>query len=214
MSRYTGPRWRITRRLGPLPGFVSSSRPRRSWQAEKRQSQPPGQHGPKQAWRYRRKKRSKPYGVRLAEKQKLRFHYGVGEKQLINYVKQAKKVKGSAGQALLQLLEMRLDNILFRLGLARTIAAARQMVSHKHVNVNSSCVSIPSYQCRPGDTLSLKDGIEKRVREVLGGGHSIPKHLRLDQQSLVARILGSPYRREVPLRVNELFVMEHYSRKI
>merc|ERR1711879_393447 len=110
----------------------------------------PGQHGAVQ-------KKLTQYAIRLEEKQKIRFNYGLSEKQLMNYIKQAKKLKGATGTILLQLLEMRLDNLIFRLGLAPTIASARQIVGHKHILVNNSCVSIPSYQCQPGDILTVKD---------------------------------------------------------
>ena len=140
MARYTGAKLRITRRLGDLPGLTS----------KKGKTQRPGQHGATQ-------KKLTQYAIRLEEKQKLRFNYGISEKQLMNYIRQAKKIKGATGNILLQLLEMRLDNVIFRLGMAPTIAAARQLVNHKHVVVNKSCVSIPSYQCKPGDVLSIKD---------------------------------------------------------
>merc|ERR1712054_440621 len=109
----------------------------------------PGQHGATS-------KKLTQYAIRLEEKQKIRFNYGLSEKQLMNYIKQAKKLKGATGTILLHLLEMRLDNLVFRLGLAPTIAAARQLVSHKHICVNETCVSIPSYQCEPGDKLAIK----------------------------------------------------------
>merc|ERR1712005_25077 len=101
--------------------------------------QRPGQHGATQ-------KKLTQYAIRLEEKQKLRFNYGLSEKQLMNYIRQAKRIKGATGNILLQLLEMRLDNVIFRLGMAPTIAGARQLVSHKHITINNSCVSIPSYQ--------------------------------------------------------------------
>lgn len=141
MSRYRGPRLRIVRRLGELPGLSRKS-PRRNY--------PPGQHG------QGRRKRSE-YAIRLEEKQKLRFNYGVTEKQLVKYVKKTRRAAGSSGQALLQLLEMRLDNTVFRMGLAGTIPGARQLVSHGHVTVNGRVLDIPSYQCRPGDVISIRD---------------------------------------------------------
>ena len=141
MARYTGAKLRITRRLGDLPGLTSKKGKR---------TQRPGQHGATQ-------KKLTQYAIRLEEKQKLRFNYGLSEKQLMNYIRQAKKIKGATGNILLQLLEMRLDNVIFRLGMAPTIAAARQVVGHKHITINGSCVSIPSYQCKPGDCISVKD---------------------------------------------------------
>ena len=141
MARYTGAKLRITRRLGDLPGLTSK---------KPKLTQRPGQHGATQ-------KKLTQYAIRLEEKQKLRFNYGLSEKQLMNYVRQAKNIKGATGNILLQLLEMRLDNVIFRLGMAPTIAAARQIVGHKHITVNQSCVSIPSYQCQPGDIVSVKE---------------------------------------------------------
>src|SRR5918997_5477486 len=135
MSRYRGPRLRVVRRLGDVPGLTRKT-PRRAY--------PPGQHG--QA----RKKRSE-YAIRLEEKQKLRFNYGITEKQLLRYVRKARRATGSTGQTLLQLLEMRLDNTVFRMGMAPTIPAARQLVNHGHVTVNNRVVSIASYACRAGD---------------------------------------------------------------
>merc|ERR1712178_349732 len=146
MARYTGAKLRITRRLGDLPGLTSKT---------SKLNKRPGQHGANQ-------KKLTQYAIRLEEKQKLRFNYGVSEKQLMNYIRQAKKVKGATGNILLQLLEMRLDNIIFRLGMAPTIAAARQIVGHKHVTINNSCVSIPSYQCKPGDVISIKDSTSSK----------------------------------------------------
>src|ERR687893_2290770 len=141
MSRDRGPRLRVVRRLGKLPG-LSRKTPRRAY--------PPGQHG--QA----RKKRSE-YAIRLEEKQKLRFNYGITEKQLLRYVRKARRATGSTGQTLLQLLEMRLDNTVFRMGMAPTIPGARQLVGHGHVTVNGRVVNIPSYQCRPGEIISVKN---------------------------------------------------------
>ncbi len=133
MSRYRGPRLRIVRRLGDLPGLTRKAA---------RRSYPPGQHG--QA----RRKRSE-YAIRLEEKQKLRFNYGLSERQLVRYVKKARRMQGSTGTNLLQLMEMRLDNIIFRLGFAPTIPGARQLVNHGHITVNGRVVDIASYNCRP-----------------------------------------------------------------
>ena len=101
-------------------------------------------------------KKISQYSIRLREKQKLRYNYGISEKQLINYVKKSRKSKGSSGEILLQLLEMRLDNIVFRLGMAPTVLAARQMVNHGHICVNNQLVDIPSYQCKPQDVISKR----------------------------------------------------------
>jgi small subunit ribosomal protein S4 len=201
MARYTGAKLRITRRLGDLPGLTS----------KKGKTQRPGQHGANQ-------KKLTQYAIRLEEKQKLRFNYGISEKQLMNYIRQAKKIKGATGNILLQLLEMRLDNVIFRLGMAPTIAAARQIVSHKHITINNSCVSIPSYQCRPGDILSVKDSSASKQLITnnleLPALSNIPQNLEFDKKTLTAKIVGIIDREWVALNLNELFVIEFYSRKI
>lgn len=202
MARYTGSKLRITRRLGDLPGFTSK---------KSKSSHRPGQHGAVP-------KKLTQYALRLEEKQKLRFNYGLSEKQLMNYIKEAKGIKGATGNILLQLLEMRLDNLIFRLGMAPTISSARQLVGHKHILVNEQCVSIPSYQCQPGDTVTVKNN--KSSRELVFSFlespalSNIPQHLDFDKKNLTAKILGVIDREWVALKLNELFVIEFYSRKI
>jgi small subunit ribosomal protein S4 len=201
MARYRGPRLRITRRLGDLPGLTRKSA---------RKAYPPGQHG--QA----RKKKSE-YAVRLEEKQKLRFNYGVSERQLVRYVKKARRAGGSTGQVILQLLEMRLDNTVFRLGMAPTIPSARQVVNHGHILVNGRLVSIPSYQCRPGDVISVraKDASRKLVETNLEfpGLANLPSHLEFDKAKLEGKVNGVIEREWIALNINELLVVEYYSRQ-
>jgi small subunit ribosomal protein S4 len=201
MARYRGPRLRVVRRLGELPGLSRKS-PRKAY--------PPGQHG--QA----RKKKSE-YGVRLEEKQKLRFNYGLTEKQLLRYVKKARRAGGSTGLSLLQQLEMRLDNTIFRLGFGPTIPAARQIVNHGHITVNGRVVSIPSYQCRPGDVVSVRDkDVSRKLVEAnlqFPGLANVPSHLELDKGKLTAKVNGVIEREWVALNINELLVVEYYSRK-
>jgi small subunit ribosomal protein S4 len=201
MARYRGPRLRVTRRLGELPGLTRKSA---------RRAYPPGQHG--QA----RKKRSE-YAVRLEEKQKLRFNYGLSEKQLLRYVRKARRAGGSTGLALLQMLEMRLDNTVFRMGLAPTIPAARQLVNHGHITINGSVVSIPSYQCRPGEQLGVRDHDRSRklVEDNLQfpGLANLPSHLELDKNKMTGKVNGVAEREWVALEINELLVVEYYSRK-
>ena len=202
MARYTGAKLRITRRLGDLPGLTSK---------KPKSTNRPGQHGTVQ-------KKLTQYAIRLEEKQKLRFNYGLSEKQLMNYIRKAKKIKGATGNILLQLLEMRLDNIIFRLGMAPTIAAARQIVGHKHVTINNSCVSIPSYQCKPGDVISIKDSTSSKQlinkNLALPALSNIPQNLDFDKKALTAKVLGIIDREWIALKLNELFVIEYYSRKI
>lgn len=201
MSRYRGPRLRVVRRLGELPGLTRKS-PRRAY--------PPGQHG--QA----RKKRSE-YAVRLEEKQKLRFNYGITERQLLRYVRKARRAAGSTGQVLLQLLEMRLDNTVFRMGMAPTIPGARQLVNHGHVTVNGRVVDIASYQCRPGEVIGIRDN--DRSRSLLeqnlqfpGLAH-LPSHLEFDKNKMVGKVNSVVEREWIALQVNELLVVEFYSRQ-
>jgi small subunit ribosomal protein S4 len=160
MSRYLGPRLRVTRRLGHLSGLTRKKPPFKPLNPVNpfgpKKIIPPGQHGRNKSFK------KKPYEsceydylIRLKLKQRLRYHYGLTEKQLVRYVQQAKKIKGSTGRVLLRLLEMRLDNIVFRLHLAPTIKAARQLISHGHILVNKKKVTIPSYQCEPKDIITV-----------------------------------------------------------
>ena len=201
MSRYRGPRLRIVRRLGDLPGLTRKSA---------RRAYPPGQHG------QNRKKRSE-YAIRLEEKQKLRFNYGLTEKQLLRYVRRARRVTGSTGQVLLQLLEMRLDNTVFRMGMAPTIPAARQLVNHCHVTVNGRVVNIASYQCRPGEEVAVRDREQSRklveANLQYPGLANLPSHLEFDKNKLVGKVNSVVEREWVALQVNELLVVEYYSRQ-
>ncbi|WP_448570366.1 30S ribosomal protein S4 [Trichothermofontia sp.] len=201
MSRYRGPRLRIVRRLGELPGLTRKS-PRRAY--------PPGQHG------QTRKKKSE-YAIRLEEKQKLRYNYGLSERQLLRYVRKARRATGSTGLVLLQLLEMRLDNTVFRMGMAPTIPSARQLVNHGHVCVNGRVVDIPSYNCKPGDVITVRDrdASRKLVQQNLEypGLSNIPSHLEFDKNTLVGKVNSVIEREWVALAINELLVVEYYSRK-
>nr|YP_009390154.1 30S ribosomal protein S4 [Sheathia arcuata]ART65514.1 30S ribosomal protein S4 [Sheathia arcuata] len=201
MARYRGPRLRICRRLGELPGLSRKN--------SKKQA-PPGEHGTKL-------RKPSEYALRLEEKQKLRFNYGINEKQLLGYIKIAKKVQGSTGQVLLQLLEMRLDNTIFRLGMAPTIPAARQLVNHGHILVNNIAVSIASYQCRPGDFITIKNQINSKnlIKKYLSfpGLANVPSHLELDSSNFTGKVNGIIEREWVALQLNELLVVEYYSRK-
>ncbi|WP_205371165.1 30S ribosomal protein S4 [Thermoleptolyngbya sp. PKUAC-SCTB121] len=201
MARYRGPRLRVVRRLGELPGLTRKS-PKRAY--------PPGQHG--QA----RKKRTE-YAVRLEEKQKLRYNYGLTERQLLRYVRKARRASGSTGESLLQLLEMRLDNTVFRMGMAPTIPAARQLVNHGHVTVNGRVVDIPSFQCKAGMEIGVRDSDRSRklVEENLQfpGLANLPSHLEFDKNKLTGKVNGVIDREWVALSINELLVVEYYSRQ-
>jgi len=201
MSRYRGPRLRIVRRLGELPGLTRKSA---------RRAYAPGQHG------QNRKKRSE-YAIRLEEKQKMRLNYGLTEKQMLRYVRKARRVSGSTGQVLLQFLEMRLDNTVFRMGMAPTIPAARQLVNHGHVTVNGRVVNIASYQCRPGEEVAVRnrEASKKLVEANLQypGLANLPSHLEFDKTKLVGKVNSVIEREWVALQVNELLVVEYYSRQ-
>nr|YP_010384493.1 ribosomal protein S4 [Laportea bulbifera]YP_010419463.1 ribosomal protein S4 [Laportea canadensis]UGW52678.1 ribosomal protein S4 [Laportea bulbifera]USG53079.1 ribosomal protein S4 [Laportea canadensis]UZZ44774.1 ribosomal protein S4 [Laportea bulbifera] len=200
MSRYRGPRFKKIRRLGALPG-LTTKKPRAG--NDFRNQLRPG--------------KKSQYRIRLEEKQKLRFHYGLTEQQLLKYVHIAGKAKGSTGQVLLQLLEMRLDNILFRLGITSTIPQARQLVNHRHILVNSGIVDIPSYRCKPRDIITVRDEQKSKslVQNYLDSSsrEELPKHLTLhpfQYKGSVNEILDSKW---VGLKINELLVVEYYSRQ-
>lgn len=201
MSRYRGPRVRIIRRLGALPGLTNKTPQLKTNSINQSISN----------------KKISQYRIRLEEKQKLRFHYGITERQLLNYVRIARKAKGSTGEVLLQLLEMRLDNIIFRLGMASTIPGARQLVNHRHILVNDRIVNIPSYRCKPEDSITIKNRqksqaiISKNLN--LYQKYKTPNHLTynfLKKKGLVNQILD---RESIGLKINELLVVEYYSRQ-
>ena len=197
---YRGPRFKKIRRLGALPGLTSKS-PRKL----------------RNPTRLGQKSKKTQYRIRLEEKQKLRFHYGLTERQLLKYVGIARKAKGSTGQVLLQLLEMRLDNILFRLGMASTIPQARQLVNHRHVLVNGRIVDRPSYRCKPQDIITARNEQKSRtlIQNYLDSSprEELPKHLTLhpfQYKGLVNQIIDSKW---VGLKIKELLVVEYYSRQ-
>ncbi len=205
MSRYIGPKIRIIRRLGELPGLTKKTTARKYG---------PGQHGPS---KLTKKITLSDYSLRLQEKQKLRYNYGISETQLYKYFKEAQRLKGLTGTLILQLLEMRLENIVYRLGFASTIASARQFVTHSHVNVNGKSVNIPSFQCKPNDLISIKPRLNSKLLAKKNLENSInsilPTHLELDKENLVGKVKGLIKREEVNLLINELLIVEFYSRK-
>lgn len=201
MSRYRGPRVRIIRRLGTLPGLTNKTPQLKTSSTNQSTSN----------------KKISQYRIRLEEKQKLRFHYGITERQLLNYVRIARKAKGSTGQVLLQLLEMRLDNVIFRLGMAPTIPGARQLVNHRHILVNNRIVNIPSYRCKPQDFITIKDRQKSQAMIIKNIDFSqkskVPNHLTfnsLEKKGLVNQILDQE---SIGLKINELLVVEYYSRQ-
>ena len=205
MSRYRGPKLRITRRLGTLPGLTNK-------QSKKKDR--PGQHGKKDD---RNNKKVTEYGLRLEEKQKLKFNYGITENQLFRYIKEARRRKGVTGLILLQLLEMRLDTICFTLGFAPTIASARQLVSHGHITLNGEILNIPSFQCRINDIVGIKQKLNSKnlVEENLKKARftDAVSHLKFDRSRNEAKVLNYCSRDDILLELNELLVIEYYSRR-
>ena len=205
MSRYRGPKLRITRRLGTLPGLTNK-------QSKKKDR--PGQHGKKDD---RNNKKVTEYGLRLEEKQKLKFNYGITENQLFRYIKEARRRKGVTGLILLQLLEMRLDTICFTLGFAPTIASARQLVSHGHITLNGEVLNIPSFQCRINDIVGIKQKLNSKnlVEENLKTARftDAVSHLKFDRSRNEAKVLNYCSRDDILLELNELLVIEYYSRR-
>ena len=207
MSRYRGPRLRIIRRLGKsviLPGLTTKTSIKEQPPGKPRTSDMKGQ-------------KATEYGIRLTEKQKLKFNYGLTEKQLFRYVKEARRRKGVTGLILLQLLEMRLDTLCFTLGFAKSIAQARQLVNHGHITVNKKVISIPSFQCRLNDIISVK---EKSTSKNLVSNNlkanqrnGMPSHLEFNDSKLEATVLDYCDRDDVQLQLNELLVVEYYSRR-
>ena len=203
MSRYIGPKLKITRRLGSLPGLTKK---------KSNKLNRPGKDGNENS-----SNKLTEYGIRLEEKQKLKFNYGLSESQLFRYVKEARRRKGVTGLILLQLLEMRLDTLCFSLGFAKTIAQARQLVNHGHITVNKKVVSIPSFQCRLNDIIGIKNQISsKTLVESNIQNNSIPNlpgHISFDSENFEAKILDYCDRNDVNLQLDELLVIEYYSRR-
>jgi len=198
MANYTGPKVKLSRRVGvPIADIPKHT--------TKRQLNPPGMHG-------FRGRRLRDYGVRLNEKQKLRYHYNVMEKQFRRYVSDSGRMKGNTGEVLLRMLEQRLDNVIRRLGWARTIWAARQLVAHGHVVVNGRKTDRPSCQIGVGDKITLKEGIHKLVRENMESmaGHQVPSWLSFDPSTLTASIVSVPTSDQVPFDVNMNLIVEFY----
>ena len=204
MVRYRGPRLKIVNRLGDLPGLTRKVVIKQDSNEQK-------------------KSKDSPYKIRLNEKQKLRYNYGITESQLLRYVKEARRRKGLTGFLLMQLLEMRLDNIIFRLGLAPTIPAARQFVNHGHVMINKKRVNIPSFQCQPNDIISFskKPKTIALIKSNLNqGGSSNPNdnisnsHLEFDSQLLTGKITNLIQRKDLRFKINDMLVIEYYSRLV
>ena len=207
MARYIGPKCKLSRRQGMDLGLKSRARPIES---KCKMEKPPGQHGDA------RGRRQSDYALQLREKQKLRFIYGVLERQFRNYYKTAARLKGATGENLLQLLERRLDNVVYRMGFGATRAEARQLVSHKAIQVNGQIVNIPSFQVSPEDSVTIREKARKQVRiqdslaiaEQLG----FPEWVEVDSKKMEGRFKAIPERGDLPADINESLVVELYSK--
>ncbi len=201
MARYTGPKSKIARKFGePIfgPDKVLSKK-----------NYPPGQHG------NGRKKKLSEYGIQLREKQKAKYTYGVLEKQFRNLFDKAARTRGITGEVLLQLLETRLDNIVFRLGIAPTRAAARQLVSHRHITVDGKVVNIPSYSVKPGQIVGIREkskSLEVVDNSLSGFNHSKYPWMEWDQTSKSGKFLHIPERADIPENIKEQLIVELYSK--
>lgn len=200
MSRYTGPKFKLSRRLG-----ISLSG---SGKETQKRPYPPGQHGPGQ------RKKISNYGLQLQEKQKLRHMYGLNEKQFHNLYIKASKMKGIVGENFMVLLESRLDNLVYRLGLANSRAGARQLVSHGHVTVDGKKVDIASYLVTPGQEIGLRERSRSLavIKNAVANRNFLPNYLEFYEQDLGGKYIRLPERSELPQEIDEKQIVEFYSR--
>ncbi|KSU83636.1 30S ribosomal protein S4 [Fictibacillus enclensis] len=200
MARYTGSSWKISRRLGISLSGTGKELAKRPYA--------PGQHGPNQ-----RKKLSE-YGLQLQEKQKLRHMYGVNERQFRRIFNDAGKMAGIHGENFMILLESRLDSIVYRLGLARTRRAARQLVNHGHVTVNGKRVDIPSFRVAVGSVIGIREKSQNlsAVKEAIEVNNFVPDFLTFDENKLEGTFTRLPERSELPAEISEQLIVEYYSR--
>ena len=202
MARYIGPKTKIARKFGvAIYGYDKSF--------EKRRNQPPGQHGPNK----RRGAKKSAYAVQLAEKQKVKYIYGILEKQFANMFDKAHRSKGVTGEVLLQLCESRLDNVVYRLGFAKTRAAARQLVSHRHITVNGELVNIPSYSLSAGDVVAVR--VKSKSLEVVAdalASKSNYEWLQYNDEKREGVFISTPERLQIPEDIKEQLIVELYSK--
>ena len=202
MARYTGPKSRIARKFGePIYGPDKNL---------DRKNFPPGQHGMN-----KKRKKTSEYGLQLREKQKAKYTYGVLERQFHKTFDKAQRAKGVTGAVLLQLLEARLDNVVYRLGVAPTRAAARQLVSHRHITVNGLVVNIPSYQLKPGDIIGVREkskSLETIVDSLTTRKYSKLSWLEWDEAQMAGKFMNIPLRSDIPEDIKEQLIVELYSK--
>jgi small subunit ribosomal protein S4 len=200
MARYTGPSTKIARKFGePIFGTDKDF--------EKR-NYPPGQHG-----LARKRKKISEYGTQLKEKQKVKYTYGLLERQFRNLYEKASRMKGQKGENLIMLLESRLDNIVYRMGIAPTRAAARQLVSHAHITLNGAVCNIPSVIVKPGEVVAVRER-SKSLEVIANSVASAPKYswIEFDAKALTGKFLNVPVREEIPEKINEQLIVELYSK--
>ena len=206
MARYIGPKNKLSRREG-TDLFLKSGY--RSYDSKIRSENPPGAHGA-------RRTRLSDFGVQLREKQKVKRIYGILEKQFRNYYKKAASKKGSTGENLLNMLESRLDNVVYRIGLGSTRAESRQLVNHKNIQVNGNVVNIPSYQVCPKDKISLRESKKNQVRVKLALNlaetKSVSDWIEVDSKNMAGTYIRNPERKELPAEINESLIVELYSK--
>lgn len=201
MARYTGPTTKIARKFGE-PIFGAD-------RAFEKKNYPPGQHG-----QMKKRRKKSEYGVQLLEKQKAKYTYGLLERQFLNTFKKAVRKKGITGEILLQLLEARLDNVVYRLGIAPTRRAARQLVSHRHITVNDRIVNIPSYTLKPGDIVGVREKSKslEAILDSLASRSSNYSWLEWDEQLKKGKFMNLPEREEIPETIKEQLIVELYSK--
>ena len=201
MARYTGPKTKIARKFGEAIFGDDKSFEKRNY--------PPGQHG-----NNRRRGKKSEYAVQLMEKQKAKYTYGILEKQFRNMFKKATRSSGITGEILLQLCESRLDNVAFRLGIAPSRSAARQLVSHKHITVNGELVNIPSYQVKPNDVVGIREKSKSLnvIQESLLNNKSVHEWMTWNSEKMQGTYVNVPERSQIPEKINEQFIVELYSK--
>ena len=201
MARYLGPTTKIARKFGE-PIFGAD-------RAFEKKNYPPGQHG-----QMKKRRKKSEYGVQLLEKQKAKYTYGLLEKQFSNTFKKAVRKKGITGEILLQLLESRLDNVVYRLGIAPTRRAARQLVGHRHITVNDKVVNIPSYSLRPGDIVGVREKSKslETILDSLASRSSGYSWLEWDDELKKGKFMNMPDREEIPETIKEQLIVELYSK--
>ena len=201
MARYTGPKTKIARKFGEAIYGEDKVLTKKNY--------PPGQHG------NNRRRKTSEYGTQLKEKQKAKYTYGVLERQFRNLFERAARTKGITGEVLLQLLESRLDNVVYRLGIAPTRPAARQIVLHKHITVNGEVVNIPSYQVKPGDVVAVREkakSLEVIADNLAGFNHSKYPWIEWDESVKGGKFLPLPQREDIPENIKEQLIVELYSK--